>query len=152
MKQIKIQDLAPDVVKGIELQMPNSAEVYKENWFEWTATTLTAKFKSSEVVGGTLKAWKHTVTFGEIETHIDAEMFYFVSGTALMLFADIKNGKPDMVSVQIVRIRANTQIIIPEGKAHFVAVAQDDEPLYAVVIAPKMDAPRMTLPEMVEGM
>ena len=151
MKQIKIQDMAPDIVKGIKLQMPNSAEVYKENWFEWTASTLTAKFKSSEVVGGTLKAWKHTATFDEIETHVDIEMFYFISGTALMLFADIKNGKPDMDSVQIVRIQPGTQIIIPEGKAHFVAVAQDDKPLYAVVVAPKMDAPRMTLPEMVVG-
>jgi oxalate decarboxylase/phosphoglucose isomerase-like protein (cupin superfamily) len=82
---------------------------------------------------------------------VDAEMFYFLGGTAIMLFADVKNGKPDSGSIRIVRIHAGTRIIIPEGKAHFVPVAEGDTPLSVIVVAPKMDAPRILLPEPVLG-
>lgn len=78
-------------------------------------------------------------------------MFYFVSGTAIMLFADIKDSAVVMESAQIVRIQKGTQIIIDAGKAHFVAVAEDDEPIQAIVVAPKMPAPRIDISESIEG-
>jgi hypothetical protein len=80
MKKIKIVDIMPGLISGVTVQMPSTAPVYKENWFEWTATTLQSPIKSNIVVGGILKAWTHTPVFTEMETHIDAEMFYFVSG------------------------------------------------------------------------
>ena len=150
MKDVRIQDLKQGLVPGLAVALPGDLP-YCEAYFEWTAAPLTAVFKTREVSGGTLKAWKSAPAFQQVETHVDAEMFYFLAGTAIMLFADVKSGKVDMASLQIVRIRPGTRIIIPEGKAHFVAVAEDDTPLSAVVVAPKMEAPRMDLPETVRG-
>jgi len=56
-----------------------------------------------------------------------------------------------MKTAQVVRIQAGTQIIIPASKAHFVPVAEGDEPVEIVVVAPRMDAPRIDLPDSVEG-
>jgi len=151
MKKVKIQDLSIGLVRGIDVQLPQQAETYKETYFEWTATSVIAKMSTKEISGGVLRAWHHTPIFSELETHIDTEMFYFISGVALMLFIDIKNNKPDMDTAQIVRIQPGTQISISAGKGHFVAVAEGSEPICAVVVSPKMDAPRMVLTEKVEG-
>ena len=150
MKKIRIQDLKPRLVPGLSVTMPGDRP-YRETYFEWTASPLTAVFKTRDISGGTLKSWKSAPCFSEIETHTDAEMFYFLQGTAIMLFADMKSGKPDQKSLQIVRIQAGTRIIIPEGKGHFVPVAEDDTPLSVVVVAPRMDAPRVALQEEVLG-
>jgi mannose-6-phosphate isomerase-like protein (cupin superfamily) len=150
VKEIHIEDLAPGLVKGIEVALPGE-NAYKEVYFEWTAAPLVTTFKTRDVSGGTLKSWKSVPLFFQIETHVDAEMFYFLGGTAIMLFADVKDGQPDMKSIRIVRIRAGTLIIIPAGKAHFVPVAEDDIPVSVVVVGPKMDAPRIPLSEAVLG-
>lgn len=150
MKAI-IQDIATAQIQGVQVALEQQIIPYNENFFCWKEAVLTADFHTNQVSCGMLKAWHHQPIFSEVETHVDSEMFYFISGTALMLFADVKNGTPDMKSVQIVRILAGTQLIIAPGKAHFVAVAQDDEPIQAMVIAPKMAAPRIPLPEVVEG-
>jgi hypothetical protein len=75
----------------------------------------------------------------------------YASGTAIMPFADVKDDKVDMDTLQIVRIPTGTQITISANKAHFVAVAEGDTPYSAVVVAPVMDAPRTALPEMIMG-
>jgi len=150
MKEICIKDLLPETVQGVFVALPGD-EAYKESYFEWTASALVTEFKTSNISGGTLKAWKSVPLFTQVETHIDAEMFYFLGGEAIMPFADIKNGVPDMDSVEIVRIKPGTQIIITAGKAHFVPVAEGDTPVYIVVVAPKMDAPRIPLKEAVLG-
>lgn len=151
MKKVKIIDIKPGIVHGIDVKMPVSAPGYSETYFEWTAFSLAAEFNSTQVSGGILRAWHHVPIFKEIETHIDAEMFYFISGTALMLFMDLKDGKPDMETSQVVRIQPGTQLVIPAGKGHFVAVAESSEPVFAIVVSPRMEAPRMTLSEAVEG-
>jgi oxalate decarboxylase/phosphoglucose isomerase-like protein (cupin superfamily) len=151
MKKIKIQDLKQGMVAGIEIQLPFEADTYREDYFEWTASSLTAGFRTKEISGGILQAWHHVPVFREVETHVDAEMFYFIKGTAIMLFADMTDGEPDMDSVQILRILPGSQILVPAGKGHFVAVAEDSEPVYAVIVSPKMDAPRKPLPEPVQG-
>lgn len=151
MKKCRIIDIAPGAVSGVEVQMPGTAEAYRENWFEWTATTLRSDMKTTRLAGGVLDIRKHTPVFSELEFHSDNEMFYFVQGTAIMPFADIKDGKIDEDSVQIVRVPAGTQIIIRPDKAHFVAVAQDDTPVRIVVASPAMDAPRLALEEPVAG-
>jgi mannose-6-phosphate isomerase-like protein (cupin superfamily) len=151
MKKIKIADLKPGVVKGVEVLMPTATASYQETYFEWTASSLIAKFQKKEVSGGILQAWHHMPTFTEVETHCDQEMFYFISGIALMLFVDVKDGLTDPATAQVVRIQPGTQIIITAGKAHFVPVAEDAQLVLAVVVSPKMDAPRMSLAETVEG-
>lgn len=151
MRKIKIEDLDHGLIEGVDVHLPDADETYCENYFEWTATSLTAKMATSLISGGVLRAWHHTPVFYEMETHADTEMFYFVSGVALMLFIDVLDGRPAMETAQIVRIKAGTQISISPGKGHFVAVAENSEPICAVVVAPKMDAPRMTLPEPVTG-
>jgi oxalate decarboxylase/phosphoglucose isomerase-like protein (cupin superfamily) len=98
-----------------------------------------------------LRAWRHTPVFREIETHGDAEMFYFISGTALMFLIDVEAGRPDMQTAQVFRIQAGTQLVIEAGKGHFIAVAESEAPVEMIVISPQMDAPRMGLPEEVEG-
>jgi oxalate decarboxylase/phosphoglucose isomerase-like protein (cupin superfamily) len=110
-----------------------------------------ASFQTSQVSGGVLKAWHHTPVFDEIETHIDAEMFYFVSGVALMLFMDVKVGQPDLETSRVVWIQPGTQIVISAGRERFVAIAEDSQQVYMLVVSPKMDAPRMTLPVSIEG-
>ena len=151
MREYKIIDIAPGAINGVEVQMPGAAEVYRENWFEWTSTTLCSNMNTTKLAGGVLNIWKHSPVFTEMEYHLDNEMFYFVQGTAIMPFADIKNGKIDMDSVQLVRVPTGTQIIIHPNKAHFVAVAQDDTPVTIVVASPAMDAPRLTPEELVAG-
>jgi mannose-6-phosphate isomerase-like protein (cupin superfamily) len=151
MKKIVIQDLKPGLVEGVEVQLPPTQPGYRETYFEWTPSLLTAQFKSTEVTGGVLRAWRHTPIFQEIETHVDAEMFYFVSGVALMLFVDVKDGQADLDTAQIVRVRPGTQLVLTAGKGHFIAVAESEEPVKMIVVSPKMDAPRIGLAEVVEG-
>jgi mannose-6-phosphate isomerase-like protein (cupin superfamily) len=150
MKEIRIKDLKPGLVPGLSVAMPGDRP-YAETYFEWTAAPLTTAFKTRQISGGTLRTWKSVPCFSQVETHVDAEMFYFLEGTAIMLFADMKGGKPDQKSLQIVRILAGTRITIPEGKAHFVPVAEGDTPVSIIVVAPKMDAPRVPLQEAVLG-
>lgn len=151
MRQIGVQDIEPGIVKGINVQMPPTAVGYREAYFEWTPSSLTVPFKTNEVSGGILRAGHHVPVFCEVETHADAEMFYFLSGTALMLFVDVNEGQADLESAQIVRIPAGTQLVIPSGKGHFVPVAEGDESVEMIVVAPRMDAPRVPLPTPIEG-
>lgn len=145
MKKVKIQDLRPGVVNGVEVFIPTGEGVYKETYFEWASSPLIAKMKSDEISGGVLKAWHHVPFFSEVETHTSVEFFYFISGVALMPFADLKDGKADMDSIQIVRIQPGTQLTIAAGKAHFVPVAEGAESVNIIVVSPKVDAPRVTL-------
>lgn len=151
MKEVSIQDLMPGVVQGVTVQLPSNQAGYRESFFEWTASSLVAQFEKKEISGGVLRSWHHTPNFKEIETHTDAEMFYFISGVALMIFVDVEAGCPKVDSAQIVRIQPGTQIIISAGKGHFVAVAEGDEPVSAIVISPRMEAPRIALPEGIAG-
>ncbi len=151
MIKVKIQNLTPGVVPGIGVQIPGAVVPYREANFEWAGSSLAVTLKTKEVSGGILRAWHHVPVFKEIETHVEEEMFYFVSGVALMLLMDIDNGRPMLETAQVVRIQPDTQIIIPAGKGHFVPVAEGDQPVEIVVVAPRMDAPRITLTDSVEG-
>ena len=151
MRKIIIQDLVPGLVDGVKVQVPDTVQSYKERYFEWSGSSLTACLSTNQVTGGVLKTWRHVPVFQEIEFHVDAEMFYFVSGVALLLFVDIKAGEPDLQSAQLVRVQPGTQIVISAGKGHFVPVAEGDDPVEIIVVAPKMDAPRMSLSEEIIG-
>lgn len=148
---VKITNMKDTKINGVAVYVPENASPYKETFFEWAESPLTASFKTSDISGGVITSWHHDYSFGVVEYHVDQEMFYFTKGTAIMLFADLKDGSVDMASVQMVRIIAGTQLIIDAGKAHFVAIADTDEPMNAIVVAPKMDAPRVALPEIIHG-
>ena len=151
MRRVPMQKLALGLVNGIQVQMPDTSEIEKELYFEWAPSSLIAQFNTNSISGGLLRSFRHEPVFNEIESHIDAEMFYFISGTAIMLFIDIKNKRPLLDTAQIVYIQTGTQLIIPAGKGHFVPVPEGDEPLEIVVVAPKMGDIIMKLPEPVEG-
>ena len=151
MKQVCIQDLKPGLVKGVTVALPQEFHPNQDHYFEWSAAPLTARFEQPNITGGVLRAWRHEPVFTQAEVHVDDEVFYFLSGTALMLFVDYKEGVPDAVTAQIVRIPAGTQLVIEKGKGHYVAVAQDNETVQAVVVAPPMNAPRTELSEPVRG-
>ena len=151
MHRVPIRDLAPGLVKGIEVQMPDIGEIVKVEYIEWAPSSLITQFESNSISGGLLRSSKHEPIFNEIESHVDAEMFYFISGTAIMFFIDIQHGKPLLDTAQIVRIQQGTQIIIPADKGHYVPVPEEDDPLKIVVVAPKMDSIIVELSESVEG-
>ena len=148
--QVKIQDLKDVTISGVNVAFTDTCEAYKEDFFEWTAFPVVTGFNTGNIMSGLLQGWHHTPNFDKIEYHADAEQFYFTEGTALMLFIDIKDGKPAMDTAQIVRIPAGTQLDIAAGKGHFVAVAEGCT-FKAVVVSPVQDAPRMDLPEMICG-
>ena len=151
MQKIKIHDLTPGLVAGVEVQMPDTIQPYKERYFEWSGSSLIACLSTNLVTGGVLKSWRHVPVFQEIEFHVDTEMFYFISGVALLLFVDIEAGEPDQQSAQLVRVKPGTQIVISAGKGHFVPVAEGNDPVEIIVVAPKMEAPRMLLKEEIAG-
>jgi len=148
--QITINDLKNVTISGVRTVFSDSCETYKENYFEWTAFPLVSELQTTKVMTGLLQGWHHTPDFDVIETHADNEIFYFIEGTAIMLFIDINEGQPVLESAQIVRISAGTTIEIAKGKGHFVAVAQDNM-FKALVVSPVQDAPRISLPEVISG-
>lgn len=150
MKEYRIQDINADAVCGVSVQMPCSQESYCEGYFKWTASSLLAQFASSQVSGGVLETWHHTPVFSELEYHEDDEMFYVMQGTAIMPFADMKDGQIVEDSIQIVRIPPGTQFIISKGKAHMPPVAEEDA-VSIVVLSPRMEAPRVGLKEEISG-
>ncbi len=151
MKTIAIQDLTDGLVKGVHVTLPKDATPEPNAYFEWTGMPQTATLNTNVITGGTIRAWRHQPLFTKVENHIDAEVFFFVSGTAIMLFVDYLDGVPQLDSAQMVRIYPGTQIVIDAGKGHFVPVAQDDVPVLAVVASPAMPAPITELPEPVLG-
>lgn len=151
MKIIPIKDIRDVMITGVHVALPNDLQGEENHYFFWSPAALTANFQARAITGGILKSWKHQPLFSQAERHRDDEMFYFLSGTALMLFVDYVNDQPDVATAQIVRIPSGTQLIIEKGKGHYVAVAENDEPVLALVVAPKMDAPVSSLSEPVLG-
>lgn len=149
--QINITNIESTRIHGVQVHLDKNDVLSEERYFVWKESPLTAHFQSKEVSGGVIDSWHHSLTFTEVEYHDDQEMFYFMAGTAIMLFADIIEGQVDMESIQAVRIPQGTQLIIEKGKAHFVAIAEDNIPVKMVVVAPKMDAPRVSLKEEVKA-
>lgn len=150
MVYIPICDIAATTISGVTVKLPDSYVPYKERYFQWTAFPLISHFKSLEIQCGLLEGWHHTPEFSEIEYHADNELFYFLHGSALMLFCDIADGAPVMGSCQIVRIPAGCELEIAAGKGHFIAVAEDLH-FQAIVVSPKQDAPRLSLSTTVAG-
>jgi hypothetical protein len=149
---IFITDIALTPITGVRVSLPQDyrKNLYCEDYFTWSGMPIVSEFKTKNIMMGILEGWHHTPNFDKIEYHEDKESFYFISGTALMYFVDIRDGKPVMETSKIVRIPAGTELEIEAGKGHFVAVAEDDR-FSALVTSPSQAAPRIVLPETVCG-
>lgn len=148
--KVKIQNAQDAVVNGVRFSFKEKCDTYCEDYFTCTPMALETPMQCSGVVCGVIEGWHHTPVFRIMETHRDAETFYYYEGTALMPFCDMVNGVPDLKTAQIIRIPAGTQVEVAPGKAHFVAVAETDR-FATVVYCPQQSADRVFLDEAVEG-
>lgn len=147
---IKITNIKDTKISGVTV-LTDKPEAYNEKYFEWVASPLIAEFDSKAVSGGILNCKRAEPVFEDLEYHAGKEMFYFVKGTAIMPFTDkTSDGEADLSAMQIVEIPEGTQLIIDAGKLHIPPVARDED-VQIVVVSPKMDAPRVTLKERVNG-
>ena len=148
--KIKIQNLKDMQISGVKYCMKEECEPYRETYFDWTAYPMITDMGTRNLVAGFLRAWHHQPRFTQVETHEGMELFYFVEGSCIMLFCDVKDGKAVMESAQLARIDAGTELTIEPGKAHFVPVGITDS-FTAVVVSPRQEAPRIDLPEEIIG-
>lgn len=148
--KVKIQNIRDMQISGVHCCFREECEPYLENYFDWTAYPMIADMEETQLCAGFLRAWRHTPIFRQVETHIGKELFYFVEGSCIMLFCDVKDGCAVMESAQLARIDAGTELLVDAGKAHFVPVGVTDS-FTAVVVSPKQDAPRIDLPEEIIG-
>lgn len=148
--KVAIQDAKTAAVRGVRFSRKDDCAVYREDYFACTPLPLITQLQNTRVVCGVLEGWHHTPIFRILETHQDAETFYYFEGVALMPFCDMVNGKPDLKTAQVIRIEAGTQVEVAGGKAHFVAVAEGDR-FRTVVYCPQQSADRVTLEEAIEG-
>ena len=87
-----------------------------------------------------------------MEYHVDAEVFYFVSGEGVMLFCNLIEGEAVPDSYIMLHVKPGMQIVVSPGKAHFVPISiNKSEPVKAVVISPKMEALMVPLKERAEA-
>lgn len=142
-KYIKVEDIRENSVPGVTVHLPNKIPSFSEIYFEWYPSSITADFHSNRINVGMICSWHHKLEFDQVEYHSDKEIFYFVSGVGIMLFADIVDGKVDMTTVQLERIFPGTELVVDAFKGHFVPVAQNDEPVRIIVVEPEMSAPRI---------
>lgn len=149
--KLLIEDLRPGCVSGVRVQLPIESPAPGDSYFTWAESSLTTSFQTCDVSGGVLCSTQKKVRFQEMEYHQDDEMFFFVSGTGIMAFCDIEKGSVLPSSIQLVRIRQGTQIIIEKGKGHFVPIAEEATGLTIIVISPKMEAIKVMVNEAIEG-
>lgn len=150
MRNIIIRDWDQVQIPGVRFAARNQQNIIRERYFECTPMPLKTTMSADSVVCGILEGWHHTPVFNTWETHKDAETFYYFHGTALMPFIELKNGKPDPDSVQIVRIPAGVQVEVLAGVAHFVAVAEDDK-FSCLVYSPDQGGDRFCTEESFRG-
>lgn len=145
---VEIEDCC---LAGITFARNELDQLYQETYFNWQPMALCGQFADGNVSGGYIETHYHLPVYHEMEYHIDTEIFYFVSGDVIMPFCALKDGEPDMETICFVHIPEKTQLIIAKGTAHFVPVAVGCLNAKLVVIAPKMDAPRVALPYPIQG-
>lgn len=150
MREVFITDWQKANIPGVRFASVEQQNTYCEDYFTCTPMPLKTRIHSDEVVCGILHGWHHTPVFRIWETHADAETFYYFHGTALMPFCDLKDGKPDLSTAVIVRIPAGVQVEVAAGKAHFVAVAEDDK-FSCLCYCPDQSADRVLAEEPLVG-
>ena len=150
--QIKIQEIRDVKIRGVEVVFAEDVPISEAvDHFECTTWPLLTAFQSQEIVCGKMEGWHHVPVYNKVEYHHDAEIFYMVSGTALMYFVDLdENDNVLMDTAQMVRIPAGTLFNVEAHKGHWVPVAEGDT-YFAMVVAPKQGDIHLPLPEAIEG-
>ena len=85
-----------------------------------------------------MKTWHRDPVFQKLEYHDDYEKFVFLSGNALFPVADTRDGAVCAGSFRVLRVTPGTEVLVPPGKAHFMPVAEGDEPVRITVVCPEM--------------
>ena len=96
-------------MRGVAVRLPGSVAAEKEEYFQFTPAALIAGYKTSRIGGGVLRSFRHKTEFRVAEYHEDRETLIFVSGTAIMLFLDLENGRAKIETACLVRIKEGTQ-------------------------------------------
>ena len=98
----------------------------RQDHFKCTLLPQKTPMVTGEIMCDVLEGAAETPVFGSWEAHAYAESFYYFYGTALMPFIQIRDGKADPDTVQIVRIPAGVQVEVLPGVGHYVATADND--------------------------
>lgn len=151
MKAAVIEDIRADNDYGLIVQMPKEGSVYQEDYFYWKGSVRTVDFKTNRIMTGTMKTWHRTPVFQKLEYHEDYEKFVFLAGNALFPVADTKDGAVCDDSFRVLRVTPGTEVTVPPGKAHFMPVAEGDEPVCITVVCPEMPFHHVFLKEEVQA-
>lgn len=147
---VKIQNLRDALVSGVRAVYPDEYRTLREDYLEWTPFPIFSTFGTGRVMTGLLQAWHHAPVFRWVENHGDNELFYFMEGSALMLFMDYSDGRPAPETAQVVRIPQGVTLEIAAGKGHCVAVAEGDT-YKVLVVSPEQPAPKCALADPICG-
>lgn len=146
--KLKIESIFDVNLPGVDVFVPKPEDAFCEDYFE-------CRFYPEPNRGDCVVDWLVTreaeVKFDRIETHSVPEVAYFLTGTAIMPFAQMRDGKVDLSTMHIVRIPAGTQITIGPGVPHYVPMAADGETVHAMYVHPACEAPKAPIGEMVWG-
>lgn len=147
MKTVVIENISAENDYGLTVQMPEDGNVYQEDYFYWKGSTGSVDFQTNRISTGSMKTWHRTPVFRKLEYHEDYEKFIFLAGTALFPVADVKDGAVCAGSFHVLRVKPGTEVVVPPGKAHFMPVAEGDEPVRITVVCPEMPFYHVFLPE-----
>ena len=98
-----------------------------------------------------MKTWHRDPVFQKLEFHEDYEKFVFLTGTALFPVADTRDGAVCDESFRVLRVSPGTEVLVPPGKAHFMPIAERDEPVRITVVCPEMPFYHVFLSEAVRA-
>ncbi|MDR1541884.1 MAG: hypothetical protein LBU32_28675 [Clostridiales bacterium] len=149
--KVKVQDLVPGVVDGLDMHIPGSGVPVREKWYEWVPVAIEAQFQTCAVSGGVLKGWKHAPVFTDLEFYPDKRLVFVVMGCGIFPFADVKDGVVDMESVQLIRAKRGSKFVVPAYKASFAPVAENELEVICVIASARMEPKRIVLAEEIEG-
>ena len=78
--RVRIQDIRPGMVSGVEGRMPGDGGAHCEGRFIWRGGTLCAGLGDARLTGGVLRAFHHMSVFAQMEYHVDRAMFFSLRG------------------------------------------------------------------------
>lgn len=128
MKTIVIRDYDKVQIPGVRFACKDTeTNVICKDHFRCTILPQKTPMVTGMIMCDVLEGPAQIPVFSSWETHTYAESFYYFRGTALMPFIEIKDGKADPDTVQIVRIPAGVQVEVLPGVGHYVATAEKDD-------------------------
>lgn len=147
--KLKIQDIHQVASRSVTVQLPNSVPAQQVAHYRWFPSSITIPFSTTEISGGMVYAYPHSMEFETVEYHEDYELYCIYEGSAVMILCDIKDGKPIQKSIQLIRIEAGTQLLLHPRTGHSVPIALGENAVRFMVVSPKMAAHIVPLDEKV---